>query len=212
MKITRYKQSCFLVEIGDKNIYFDPYKISDNQPKADIICISHSHFDHYDKKSIHKVSNDNTVIICPARCEKIIKKWGAVGLNIGETIEKKGVEISAFPAYNTRLLRKFFHPKRKDFLGYIIRIDEQTIYHAGDCGLIPELNDLGDITLAFLPISGWFTMNIEEATQAVTRIKPKHVVPMHERGKSIKNFGKKVKEEAPNTNVILLNPLESQKF
>jgi L-ascorbate metabolism protein UlaG (beta-lactamase superfamily) len=184
--------------------------VSDNQPKADIICISHSHFDHYDENSIQKVSKDDSVIICPAKCEKIIEKWGAIGLNVGESINKKGIEILAFPAYNTRLLRKLFHPKRKGFLGYIVKIDEQIIYHAGDCGLISELKDLNDITIAFLPISGWFTMNIEEAVRAITMIKPKHIVPMHERGKSIKEFRKKVKEKAPNTNVILLNPGGSQ--
>ena len=84
MKIYRYEQSCFLVELGGLNLYFDPYKISGNPPKADFICISHSHFDHYDKNSIHKILEEQTIIICPSPCMDIVEEWGAVGLKAGK--------------------------------------------------------------------------------------------------------------------------------
>lgn len=144
-------------------IYLDPYNISFGE-KADLILITHDHFDHKDEKSIQVLSKDKTEILI-----------GGENIKEGEEREIKEIKIKAVPAYN---LTKPFHPRAKG-VGFVLEIDGKKIYHTGDTDKIPEMAELGEIDLALLPIGGTYTMNEEEAAEAVKIIKPKKVIPMH---------------------------------
>jgi len=203
IKISRIKQSCFKVELSEKIIYFDPFRIPDGAEKADLVFISHRHFDHNSKSSIKKIRKENTTIICPITCKKVIKRWNAKGLKEGESIDIEDINIKAFPAYNHKL---FLHKRKKGYLGYIVSDDKVKLYHAGDTDLVPEMESLAEqkIDYAMLPCGGIFTMNPIEVVEAVKLINPKNVILMHERKMDLNRIGKKIKELTPNIRVILL--------
>jgi L-ascorbate metabolism protein UlaG (beta-lactamase superfamily) len=205
MIIKRFIQSCFSIQYPNLLIYLDPYKIPVSAEKADLIFITHNHPDHYDTQAIENIQKDSTKIYCPASCKKIISAWNATGIYPGEKFTQNGLEIVAVPAYNTKFfVRSIFHPKRKNFTGYIIDNASIKIYHAGDTNLIPEMSNFGEIDIAFLPIGGFFTMKIEEAVEATARIQPKFVIPMHEIKQDLEEFGKRIQQKVPSTKPVLL--------
>ncbi|NIA03732.1 MAG: MBL fold metallo-hydrolase [Nitrospiraceae bacterium] len=162
-----------------KIIYTDPYQLSKynrNLERADIILVTHSHYDHYDPESIKMIANDNTRIFVPKDYDGNLKvgKITLVEPEIDIVIEN--IRIETVPAYN---INKPYHPRSKNWVGYIITINDVRIYHAGDTDLIPEMNRLGKIDIALLPVSGTYVMNAEEAAKACSIIKPKIAIPMH---------------------------------
>ena len=172
--------SSFLIE-DEKKIYIDPYNIRGGG-EADIILLTHSHYDHCSISDINKIVKDGAVVICPADCQsKIAKLDKDIELKVieaGQTIDL-GVKIGTVPAYN---LDKEFHPKAERWLGYIIKIGNVVIYHAGDTDKIPEMEKLSEYRnqgefIALLPVGGKFTMNAEEAAEAASLIKPSLAVP-----------------------------------
>lgn len=205
MKITRLQQSGFMVQTADLNIYFDPYKITDEQAmnKADYIFISHPHFDHYDRRSIARIIKDDTKIYAPASTKKIKKRFDVIGLRPGDKIEHPEMKMEAVPAYNNR---NIFHLKRKQWLGYLMGINDKKIYHAGDTDLIAEMEDLAseNIDIAMLPCGGFFTMNDRAVIKAVGMIHPRKFIPMHERKADIDGMRKKIKSIAPDVEMIKL--------
>jgi L-ascorbate metabolism protein UlaG (beta-lactamase superfamily) len=156
---------------GEKTVYIDPYKMTERIP-ADIILITHSHFDHCSDGDIRRVQRPGTVIIAPAECPIAGKKT----LLPGQKLNIDSVSVEAVPAYNTN---KSFHPKSSKWVGYIITINGKRIYHAGDTDFIPEMVGMKDIDIALLPIGGTYTMNPEEAAKAAEAINPKIAIPMH---------------------------------
>ncbi|MEW6527286.1 MAG: MBL fold metallo-hydrolase [Spirochaetota bacterium] len=164
---------CFKI-VSNVTIYTDPYNIK-KQDKADIILITHEHFDHLSPDDIKKIQTKDTVIVAPADC--VSKLTGTVKtIKPNETITVKGITIQAIPAYNTN---KQFHQKSKGWVGYIITANNTRIYLAGDTDYIPEMNSLHTIDIALLPVSGTYVMTAEEAAQAAMAIKPKVAIPMH---------------------------------
>lgn len=154
-------------------IYIDPWKLKQAKP-ADLILVTHAHFDHLSVGDIAKIAKPGTVIVCPASCAD--KLSGDVRIMApGDKLRVGEVSIEAVPSYNTN---KPNHPKQAGNLGYIVEVGGQRIYHAGDTDLIPEMVNLR-CDVALLPIGGKYTMDAVEAAQAVERIKPKAVVPMH---------------------------------
>lgn len=159
---------------ASKVIYLDPYQLKAGQQPADIILITHKHYDHSSPEDIAKVRQAASVIIGPAdSLEKITGDTRAI--KVGETITVGDVEITAVPAYNTG---KAFHPKDAGWVGYLIKIDGVTVYHAGDTDHIPEMKQFHP-DIALLPVGGTYTMTAEEAARAAQDLRPQVAIPMH---------------------------------
>lgn len=164
----------------DKTIYFDPFKIDKNYNDADLIFITHDHYDHYSKEDIEKVKKEDTIIIAPKDLSSKILEDGfneenTILVKPNETKIVKGIKIETIPAYN---VNKQFHPKENGWVGYIIEIEEIKYYIAGDTDL-NEDNKKVKCDVAFVPVGGTFTMDFKEAAQLVNEIKPKIAVPIH---------------------------------
>ena len=175
----------FLIK-NKKAIYIDPYNLKGNLEPADIILITHSHYDHCSFPDMNKIVKEGTRVFASADCQSKITKFN-VPIKIeliepGQEFDFGELKIFAVPAYN---IDKHFHPKDESWIGYIIKTDNVVIYHAGDTDLIPEMQKLtgyrqsGKEFIALLPIGGRFTMNAEEAAEAAKLIKPSLAIPMH---------------------------------
>ena len=165
---------------GSKTVYFDPWKLSKNADKSDIICVSHEHYDHLSKPDIAAVSTPDTVIFTSeeGRKQLISSKIGCKEVREmvpGDSIDLPGVKIEAVASYN---VNKGFHPKHAKNLGFIVTMDGLSVYHAGDTDLISEMDEL-KCDVALLPVCGTYVMTADEAAEAALRIKPKVAVPMH---------------------------------
>ena len=158
---------------GSRVVYFDPWDVAD-EPKADIILISHEHFDHCSPEDVAKIARPDTVIITEP--ESAAKLSGDVRVMApGETLEVGGVRITGVPSYNTD---KDFHPQAKNWLGFVVAMDGVTIYHTGDADYIPEMDGL-DVDIALIPVSGTYVMDVDMAVKAARAIGPQIAVPMH---------------------------------
>jgi L-ascorbate metabolism protein UlaG (beta-lactamase superfamily) len=172
-KIYWLGHDCFRLE-GEKTVYFDPFKLKKGAKKADLILITHSHFDHLSPADIAMIQQNSTEIVCSA--DAVGKLSGKIHtMKPGDKLTLQGIEIEAVPAYNTN---KAFHPKANRWNGYIITIEGEKIYHAGDTDLIPEMSQI-KCDIALLPVSGTYVMTAQEAVKAVETIKPKTAIPMH---------------------------------
>ena len=164
----------------NKIIYVDPFKIDKNYNDADIVFITHDHYDHYSDEDIDKVINENTTIIIPEEMlTKILRK--GINKNAVITVESnkeymvQGIKFETIPAYNTN---KTFHPKENDWVGYIITLDGIRYYIAGDTDITEE-NRKVKCDVAFVPVGGTYTMDFKEAAQLINEIQPKIAVPIH---------------------------------
>ncbi|MFH1953775.1 MAG: MBL fold metallo-hydrolase [Pseudomonadota bacterium] len=156
-----------------KTIYFDPFQLSAG-PKADLILISHDHFDHCSPEDVAKIQQPKTVIITEKDSAKKLK--GDVRtLKPGASVMVDEVKVEGVPSYNTD---KDFHPKKNGWLGFVVELEGVRIYHAGDADFIPEMKDL-KVDIALLPVSGTYVMTSDQAVKAALAIKPKLAIPMH---------------------------------
>lgn len=171
---------------NNKVIYIDPYNINDGLEKADVIFITHSHYDHCSFADLDKIIQEGTRIIAPPACQSTIAKF-KIPLKIelvepGQEFELGDLKISTLPSYN---IDKHFHQQAEGWVGYVIKIGDIIIYHSGDTDLIPEMQKLtgykqqGKEFVALLPVGGRFTMSAEEAAEAASIIKPTLAIPMH---------------------------------
>ena len=157
----------------EKIIYFDPYQIEAG-PQADLILISHDHFDHCSPEDVAKIQGPETIIVTEK--DSAEKLTGDVRiLKPGEILNPDGVKILGVPSYNTD---KDFHPKKNGWLGFLIEVDGIRIYHAGDTDFIPEMKGL-EVDIALLPVSGTYVMTAEQAVKAALAIGPALAIPMH---------------------------------
>jgi L-ascorbate metabolism protein UlaG (beta-lactamase superfamily) len=164
-----------LISTGGKNIYIDPWKLIKDQPKADLICITHSHYDHFSPEDINKILKKETFLIGATGTVNKIKTGEKREIRPGEEVNLGWVKVKGVPAYN---INKNFHPKTSNFLGFLIEIEGNRIYIAGDTDFIPEMKEIS-ADIVILPVGGTYTMTAEEAANAVNTIKPKIAIPYH---------------------------------
>lgn len=171
--------SCIKFNKGEV-IYFDPFKIEKNYNDADVIFITHDHYDHYSEEDIDKVIKEETIIVAPEDLlTKLLKKGferdNMVLVTLNQKYTVKGIEFQTIPAYN---VNKQFHPKANEWVGYVLKIEGVTYYIAGDTDITEE-NKKVKCDVAFVPVGGTFTMDYKEAAELINEIKPKIAVPTH---------------------------------
>ncbi len=164
----------------EKVIYIDPFKIEKNYNDADIVFITHDHYDHYSEEDIDKVINENTIIIIPEELltkllRKGFRKDSIITVEPNKKYMIQGMKFETIPAYNTN---KQFHPKENGWVGYIIEIKGVRYYIAGDTDITEE-NRRVKCDVAFVPVGGTYTMDFKEAATLVNEIKPKMAIPIH---------------------------------
>ena len=162
----------------DKVIYIDPFEIKGEPHDADIIFCTHDHFDHLNPEAIRKVMKGETVLVVPKKNAKKFKKYElkeVLGVEPDNEYEAGGIKFKTVRSYN---LGKKFHKKKKNWMGFILYVDDASYYIAGDTDYIPEMDSV-KADVAFLPVGGTYTCNAEEAVKAANVIKPKVAVPIH---------------------------------
>ena len=163
----------------EKVIYIDPFKIEDNCHDADIIFITHSHYDHYSEEDINKIIKENTKIVVTEDLKEnvnnITNSENVIIVKPNEKYYVDGINFETIPAYNTN---KQFHPKHNNWVGYVIELNGLKYYIAGDTDITDE-NKQVKCDVAFVPVGGTYTMTSKEAADLVNIIKPKIAVPIH---------------------------------
>lgn len=155
---------------GASTVYIDPWKVGGGLPKADLILITHEHYDHYSQEDIGLLSDRNTRVLAPGRLPLVTDL-----ISPGQSLSFEDVTVKAVPAYN---IDKKFHPKSNGWVGYIVGMGGRRIYHTGDSDNIPEMVDL-DVDAALIPVGGTYTMNEEEAAEAARAMRVRTVIPIH---------------------------------
>jgi len=174
MEIRWLGHDSFFLKAGRKVLYIDPWKVSGE--KADLILVTHDHFDHYSKTDIEALYKNGTRVFVGAGGGDYEK------VRPGMKFESNGISIETVSAYNVTKFRapgKPFHPKDYGGVGYILTLDGKRIYHSGDTDMIPEMRSIKGIDIAMFPVSGTYVMTVDEAFDAAMIIRPKFVIPMH---------------------------------
>ena len=175
-KFTWFKQSGYLWKGEGLTVYIDPWDLTTTEP-ADVIFITHAHFDHFSKDDIDKVRKAKTTVVAPRDVAQAL--GGDVkAVKPGDALQVSGIKVQAVPAYNVKPERLQNHPKANAWVGYILGLGPLRYYHAGDTDHAPELNAV-KTDVAFLPIGGTYTMDAGEAAALARAIQPKVAVPMH---------------------------------
>ena len=185
VKLNALVHASIWIEAGDKQIFVDPVSHLGNRsidyttmPTADFILITHEHHDHLDKEAIHNLSHElYTQVIANQASVDILGKGIVMANGDKRTLTDK-ISIEAVPAYNTTDGHQQFHPKGRDN-GYILTLDGLRIYIAGDTEVIPEMADVKDIDIAFLPCNQPYTMTPEQVIKVAKIIRPKVLFPYH---------------------------------
>jgi L-ascorbate metabolism protein UlaG (beta-lactamase superfamily) len=159
---------------GKRTIYIDPWNIDGEPHDGDIVLVSHSHFDHLSPEDIRAVLKEDGVCIGAA---DVISELGyGEQLAPGASVERFGLTIGGVAAYNRE---KDFHPKENGWLGFLLEMDGTRIYYAGDTDAVEEMKQLGELSLALLPVGGTYTFDAAGAAEALSLLKPAKAVPYH---------------------------------
>lgn len=180
LKITFFAHASLLFEYEGKRVYIDPvqgHAEYDTLPKADVILVTHEHFDHFDAAAVELLSTPATLFI--SNRPTVALKGSGEAMAIGDVKSLPFMEIETVPAYNTSPDSQGFHPKERGDVGYILTFGGTRVYVSGDSEDTPEMLALKDIDIAFLPVNQPYTMTEEQAARAVKAIRPKIFYPYH---------------------------------
>jgi L-ascorbate metabolism protein UlaG (beta-lactamase superfamily) len=202
--------SGFRVNVGKASIYIDPYRIAADEPKADLILITHQHYDHFSIQDLERLRKDTTQVLAPpAVAERL--DGNVHSLRPGDIFETDiyGVDVRAVPAYNTSKRDgegRPFHPREAGCLGYELNVRGERLYHAGDTDVIPEMDWVVGAEVALLPVSGVHVMTALEAAEAARRIQPTVAVPMHWGGHVGSEVDAQAFADAAPVDVVIMHP------
>jgi L-ascorbate metabolism protein UlaG (beta-lactamase superfamily) len=176
--------SGFRIRAGRAVVYIDPYRVPEGSPPADLILITHGHYDHFSPQDVELLSTKSTWLVGPpAVAERVSGQVHSI--SPGEFLDDelvRGVHVGAIAAYNTSKRDadgKAFHPREAGWVGYELNVWGERLYHSGDTDVIPEMDRVTGVDVALLPVSGVYVMTAHEAAEAARRIQPRVAVPMH---------------------------------
>ena len=179
-KIEVFTQNSIRIKSDGVTIYVDPFEMKEEPHDADYVLITHQHYDHFSPADIRKVIKDSTIIVAPESMidaamehEREVKE--IVGVKPGDSQDVAGLKLEAVHAYNTI---KPFHPRRAEWVGYIVTLDGKRIYIAGDTGLTKEARQV-TCNIALVPIGGTYTMDTRRAAELINIIRPEYAIPTH---------------------------------
>lgn len=177
-RFTWFKQAAYLYRADGFTLYIDPWGLTVDDP-ADVLLITHAHSDHFEPLDIERIRTDKTEVFAPADVAKELGGKVTV-VQPGDSIQAMGgsVKGTAVHAYNVVEERLEMHPKENKWVGYVLEMEGHSYYHAGDTDHAPELDAI-KADVAFVPIGGTYTMDVEEAAGLVKSIRPSIAVPMH---------------------------------
>ena len=175
-----FTQSSIRIRSGVGTIYIDPFRMKEEPHDADYVLITHDHYDHFSIEDIHKVIKNTTILVVPARMEDDARE---LEREVGEIVtvkpgvykELSGLELETIPAYNTV---KPFHPRRAEWVGYILRVDGKRVYIAGDTGATKEAKQV-KCDIALVPVGGTYTLDTKRAADLINTIRPEYAIPTH---------------------------------
>jgi L-ascorbate metabolism protein UlaG (beta-lactamase superfamily) len=176
--------SGFRLRAGGATVYIDPYRVSADAPKADLVLITHGHYDHFSPQDLERLWAAGTWLVAPATVAERVS-GNVISIAPGELLEVelvRGLAVAAVAAYNTSKRDaegNVFHPPEAGWVGYELNVRGQRLYHAGDTDVIPEMDAVAGVDVALLPVSGTYVMTAHEAAEAARRIAPRMAVPMH---------------------------------
>lgn len=176
-RFTWFKQAAFRWDGDGLTVYIDPWGIRDDDPPADVVFITHAHFDHFSQEDLERVRKEATRFLAPHDVARELS-GEVTPVAPGDSLEVRGIRVQVVPAYNVVEERLEFHPKANRWVGYVLELGGNTYYHAGDTDHAPELSDVR-ADVAFLPIGGTYTMDPTEAGGLARAISPQLAVPMH---------------------------------
>lgn len=174
----------FRIAVRGASIYIDPYRVPGGAPVADVILITHGHYDHFSPQDIERLAGDRTLLVAPAAVAE--RATGRVAsIAPGETLDLDhlhGIDVAALAAYNTSKRDsdgQVFHPREAGGVGFDVGVRGERLYHSGDTDVIPEMDAVVGVDVALLPVCGRYVMTAGEAVEAARRIQPRVAVPMH---------------------------------
>ena len=177
--------SGFRVRAPGATVYIDPYRLNGGAPPADLILLTHGHYDHFSPTDVERLVGPGTWLVAPAAVAERLRGDRVVSLAPGEAFAPEGlggVEVRAVAAYNTSKRDgdgRPFHPREAGWVGYEVLVRGERLYHSGDTDVIPEMDAVVGVDVALLPVSGVYVMTAAEAAEAARRISPRVAVPMH---------------------------------